>query len=177
MKKPGGLTAELAAQLEKDLNSSEYTILYDHNNLKDNAGNIVSWFGDKYGREAELSQLDIAIVEKGLDSKAIVLVETEETNDRPKAFLGDIFGFLFGEHISYKGNCYQVGDFTTLILMGINTINHEKRNQDILEKADKVRGILNTKNAPVGKVDIKTFSNEEEFYEQACGYVKKYCLK
>jgi len=39
-------------------------VLYDIVFAKENIGKIVSWYGDKYGREAELSQLDIALLKR-----------------------------------------------------------------------------------------------------------------
>jgi hypothetical protein len=57
---------------------------------------------DKYGWKAELSQLDIAIVEKNSD-KVLALIEIEETNDNPKTFMGDLFGVFLGDHIRFQG--------------------------------------------------------------------------
>ena len=34
-----------------------YDVFYDHDSTKEIVGKIVSWFGDKYNRESELSQL------------------------------------------------------------------------------------------------------------------------
>ncbi len=97
MSKHGELTAEIGAKLTFD----GYDIFYDHGTSSENVGKIVSTLKKEYGRDDELSQLDIAVVEQDSD-KAVLLVEIEETSDRPKTFLGDIFGVLFGNHIYFR---------------------------------------------------------------------------
>src|SRR5271157_4911215 len=101
-KSRGQITVKVAETLCGYYESKGYDVLYDHDSTKENVGKIVSWFGDKYGRESELSQLDIAIIEKGSD-KALALIEIEETNDTPKTFTGDLFGVLLGDYISFRG--------------------------------------------------------------------------
>jgi len=74
---------EFTALIGKGFTLEGYDAYYDHGVPGDNVGNILSTFGEKYGREEALSQLDIAIVKQG-SRKAIVLCEIEETSDRPK---------------------------------------------------------------------------------------------
>jgi len=92
---------EITADIGKSLKYEGYDIFYDHGTSSKNVGKIVSTLEKDYDREDELSQLDIAIVEQNSD-KVAVLVKIEETSDRPKTLLGDIFGILLGKHIFYS---------------------------------------------------------------------------
>jgi endonuclease-3 len=169
--KPGELTAEIG----KNLSIEGYDVFYDHGVPGENVGNIVSTLEEKYRREDELSQLDIAIVEKNSDPKdrVVVLVEIEETNDRPKTILSDIFGVLFGEHVYFKRNKLQIGEFTTLIVVGISQVGHEVRNQKIQDLVNKLIGKLETQNARIGKVVIKTYRNEDDLSGELPALLKR----
>ena len=155
----GKFTAEIASNLKFD----DFTVYYDHDIASENVGKIVSAISENIGRGDELSQLDIAIVEKE-SNNAFVLVEIEETNDRPKNFLGDIFGVLFGNHVSFKGNKLNVGKFTTLILAGVSKVDHDSRNKHIEEKVKDIR--ISTLNAEIGNVLIKTYKSTDEMLAQ-----------
>jgi hypothetical protein len=162
-KKPHGqLTAETALHLSQYLVNRGYDVLFDHSDSSnENVGRIVSWFGDHYVREAELSQIDIAIVEKSSD-KAFVLIEIEETNDKPKALLGDALCVLMGEHICFGGKYeISVDERTTLIILGKSEIAHEKRNRHLREKVMEIKSGLSTVNSVIGNVVIETFSDEK----------------
>ena len=98
---------EITAQIGSRLKYEGYDIFYDHGTSGKYVGKIVSTLKKAYGREDELSQLDIAIVKEDSDEIAI-LVEIEETSDRPKTLLGDIFGVLLGEHIFFKQTEFRV---------------------------------------------------------------------
>ena len=77
---------EITVIIASNLDIEGYDVFYDHGDpANENVGKIAVWYGDdeKPERDTELSQLDIAIVKKGTN-KAIVLVEVEETSDRPK---------------------------------------------------------------------------------------------
>jgi len=152
---------EPTALLGKGLKIEGYDVFYDHDIPGDHVGNIVSTFGEAYGREEALSQLDIAIVRQG-SRKTIVLCEIEETSDRPKTLLGDIFGVLFGEHVFFKRKELEIGDFTTLIVAGVSRSEHTKRNQHIQESANKIKTGLGTRNASVGKIVIETYESASE---------------
>jgi hypothetical protein len=112
-----------------------------------------------------LSQLDIAVVERS-SNRVLALVEIEETTDRPKTLLGDIFGVLFGEHVSFKRTELTVGPFTTLIVAGIGDAVFEKRNQHILERAERAKPYLGTRNSAVGRIIVKVFSDGAEFSDK-----------
>ena len=87
----GKMTSILGKALSEHYSLKGYDVLYDHGIKSENVGKIVSWFGGQYNRESELGQLDVAVLEKD-SNKVIALIEIEETNDRPKTLLGDIFG-------------------------------------------------------------------------------------
>ena len=155
----GKFTAEIARNLKFD----GFQVYYDHDAASENVGKIVSAISEKYGRGDELSQLDIAIVEEE-SSNAIVLVEIEETSDRPKNFLGDIFGVLLGNSVSFKGNKLNIGGFTTLILAGVSKADHDKRNEFIQASAKNIA--ISTPNAEIGNILIKTYKDERDLLDQ-----------
>jgi hypothetical protein len=95
---------EMARKISQNWEARGYQILYDHGSSPDeNVGKIESWFGEHYNREAQLSQLDIAIVEENTHV-AYVLIEIEETTDKPKTLLGDAFGTLMGATSAFAGS-------------------------------------------------------------------------
>ena len=160
----GKLTAWIADKISEDWKKHGYVVLYDHGEKSEdaNVGKIISWFGDQYNREAELSQLDIAIVKKNSDD-IFALIEIEETSDKPKTFLGDVFGVLMGEHIKFGGKrCLTVNKDTILIVIGQSKVRHEQRNRHLQDEAMKVKSNLSTANAVVGQIVIDTFADEEE---------------
>jgi hypothetical protein len=160
----GQITVKVAETLSGYYESKGYDVLYDHDSTKENVGKIVSWFGDKYGRESELSQLDIAIVEKGSD-KALALIEIEETNDTPKTFMGDLFGVLLGDHISFREErIFSMGEYTTLIVLGKSKVTHKKRNEYLREKGLNIKLSLSTGNSVIGNMVIDTFADEKGLY-------------
>lgn len=164
MKEHGELTAWIATKISGDLEQRGYDVLYDHGSKKDNkvVGKIVSWFGGNYNREAELSQLDIAIVKKNSDD-VLVLIEIEETTDRPKTLLGDVFGLLMGEHIRFGGTRDLFLDRNAvLVILGQSKTKHGDRNRRIQDAAMKVKSELLTANANVGRIIVDTFADEEE---------------
>ena len=161
---PGELTARLAGRISDDWENRGYDVFFDHGGKHENknVGKIVSWFGDKYNREAELSQLDIAIAKKN-SGKIFALIEIEETTDTPKTILGDVFGTLIGEHITFGGKGkLTVDKDTILIVIGQSNTRHKKRNKHIQDKAMKVKSNLSTANSEIGKVIVDSFTDEEE---------------
>ena len=179
MKKGGQMRkdGELTALIGKNLTFEGYDVIYDHGVPGDNVGELVSTIKQPYKREDELSQLDIAIVEKSPDRKyrAIVLVEIEETSDRPKTIMGDIFGFLFGEHIFFKRQELQVGEFTTLIVAVISKTEQMNRNEYILDRIKRVKSCLGTQNAQIGNVVIEKYTSERELSEKLPSKLKSMC--
>ena len=160
----GELTAWIAEKISTDWEDRGYDVLYDHGKKggNKNVGTIVSWFGDEYNRESELSQADIAIVKKN-SHNIFALIEIEETTDTPKTFLGDVFGILLGEHIVFSGKQkLSVDENTTLIVLGQSNICHQDRNKHIQNNAMKVKSSLSTANAAIGKVIVDSFADADE---------------
>ena len=163
MKMSGELTARIAEKISADWENRGYDVLYDHGKKGNNkVGKIVSWFGDEYKREAELSQIDIAIVMKD-SGKIFALIEIEETTDTPKTFLGDVFGTLIGEHITFGGNQnLTVDENTILIILGQSNVPHQDRNKHIQDKVMKAKPKLSTANAVIGRVVVDSFADADE---------------
>ena len=153
--------SEITAKIAGILQFEGYNVLSGHGIAGEYVGKIVSTLEKDYRRKDELSQLDIAIVEKNSD-KVAVLIEIEETSDRPKFILGDIFSVLLGEYICFKEKDLHIGDFTTLIVVGVYKTDHKERNQNILDLANKAKASLGTQNARIGKIVIKTYHDAEE---------------
>lgn len=157
MGKQGALTAAIGSQLTL----KNFDVYYDHGTASENVGKIVSTLKPAYGKDDELSQVDIAIVEQDTE-KVAALVEIEETSDRPKVLLGDIFGVLLGNHIFFKRRELQVGDNTTLIVIGVSKTQHLERNKHIQDYVNKIKHSLGTQNSNVGKVVIKIFQDDKK---------------
>jgi hypothetical protein len=147
VKMPGELTAQIAETIKADWEKRGYDVYYDHKKKQEhkNVGKIVSALKMAYGRDDELSQLDITVVEQG-SAKAVLLVGIEENSDRPKTLLGDIFGVLFGKLVSFNKEPLKVGDYTTLVVAGISKSKekHEDRKKKIEELANRAKGSLGT---------------------------------
>jgi hypothetical protein len=152
---------QLTAETGKSLEFEGYDVLYDHGVSSKTVGKIVSYFSDKNERGTQLSYLDIAIVKKNTN-KAVALIEIEESANRPKTIIGDIFAFLMGERVVFQGKELEVGNSTTLIVLGYSKLHHPKHNQYILEKVEKARFALGTKNCGIGKVMIETYSDKDK---------------
>lgn len=166
MKSHGEITAYIARKIRDDWNGRGYDVYYDHGVSSKNTGKIVSVWNKDYKRGDELSQLDIAIVERTPDRKVVALIEIEETSDRPKTFLGDIFGVLFGKYLFFKRIGLKVGRFTTLFVVGIKQAKHEGRNRYLQDQVSKVKDGLDTRNSKIGKVVVKVFVTEDELIEK-----------
>lgn len=178
MNSHGELTAEIAEKISKDWGERGYKVLYDHGDpANKNVGKIASWIGEKYMHGAQLSQLDIAIVEKSSD-KIFALIEIEETNDRPKTFLGDVYGVLMGAHIRFGGKLdLAVDKNTTLIILGkcpeISKSKHDERNKFLLGKIMEIKPGIYMPNSAVGKIVLESVSDENKFYEVLTNLLKR----
>ena len=155
-KSHGQLTAEIGNSLKPE----NCDIFYDHGVSGKSVGKIVSYFSDKKERGTQLSYLDIAIVRKNTN-EAIALIEIEETANRPKTIIADIFAFLMGEKIVFRDKELEVGNKTILIVVGFSKVPHPKHNQYILEKVEKAKSALDTKNSKIRKVLIETYSDRD----------------
>lgn len=150
---------QLTADLGKSLEFAGYDVFYDHGAAGKAVGKIVSYFGDKNERGTQLSYLDIAIVRKN-SNQAAALIEIEETANRPKTIIGDIFAFLMGDRVVFQGKEIEVGSSTTLMILGYSKSQHLKHNQYILERVQKAKSALGTKNCEIGKIVIESYSDK-----------------
>jgi len=163
----GELTEKLAETISPYWNDHGFSVFHDHGRdpYRENVGKIVSTLNKDYHNGDELSQLDIAIVKKD-SNKIFILVEIEETTGKPKTFLGDIFGVLFGEHIFFKRKELFIEDITTLIVVGVNKTDHPARNKSIQDQVKKAKTNLTTRNARIGEVMVETYENKAVLTEQ-----------
>lgn len=158
MSRHGKLTAEIGESLLFE----NYDVIYDHGKKKENVRQIYSTLKENYLREDILSQIDIAIVDKGSEKsskRAIALIEIEEKKGNPKSLLGNVFGALMGEYIYLdKAQRYLVDDNTKLIVFGVSNGNDVNRNKDLQDKVMKIKTYLSTGNSVIGKVIINNFA-------------------
>ena len=161
---------ELTAKVGKGLKFDGCDVFYDHGTAGENVGKIVSSIEKKYGKKDGLSQLDIAVVERS-SNRVLVLVEVEESTDRPKTMIGDIFGVLFGEYLSFKRRELIVGPFTTLLVTGVGAADYVDRNQHILQKVHKVKALLGTKNSAMDLLPIKVFPSGAKLLAELPGEI------
>ena len=152
---------QLTAEIGKSMEFEGYDVLYDHGISSKTVGKIVSYFSDKNERGTQLSYLDIAIVKKNTN-QAVALIEIEETANRPKTIIGDIFAFLIGERVVFQGKELEVGNSTALMVLGYSKLQHPKHNQYILEKVEKAKSALGTNNSRIGKIVIETYSDKNQ---------------
>ena len=94
-----------------------------------------------------MSHIDIAIVKKSSEGtdRVFALIEIEETTDKPKVLLGDVFGVLMGEHISTRsGNSIRVDKHTIFVILAKSKVVHKKRNKYLLNKVMAIKNYLTT---------------------------------
>jgi hypothetical protein len=161
MKSHGDLTAKVGESLRKDLASKGYEVLHDHGAKAKHVGKIVSWFGTAKAptRETALSQMDIAVVEQKT-WKALALIEIEETSNRPKSVLGDVFGALVGDRVTFRGKTLKLGPWTTLIVMSSGTASQRPRNELIARNAKASQASMPGENAHIGKIVLESFASD-----------------
>lgn len=152
----GEWTAEIAKKLKVEF--PDFDVFYDHG---DSSGRIVSHFGTNNQRGTQLSYLDIAVVKKNTD-QAIVLIEVEETANRPKTIIADIFAFLLGDVVMYKKNKLKVSNKTTLIILGFSKTQHLEQTDHIRKQVEQAKSGFDTSNSRVGVIDIDVYSSREQ---------------
>jgi len=159
--RPGILTWEATKFIRDNLNKNLFDLYYHHGEASAFRGQIVSSIEEEYKRGDRLAQLDIAIVKKDTDD-AVVLIEIEDTTDKPKTLISDLFGTLMGNFISLRGNRkLRVGNHTTLIILAKGK-NHEDRIIHIREKAVLAKPHMGTKNSVIGNIVIEPFADGKE---------------
>ncbi len=163
----GELTAKAARALAVRIGDTGFDVLFDHGDSKadppDRVGNISSWFGREYSAKSQLSLLDIAVVDRD-HNRAIVLAEIEETSSSPKVAIGDAFGTILGDHITFQGTRHlAVGDFTSLlILLNGGNAGHRER---IKYLQDQIEGLMNKSasgNSAISRIAIDFFQGEDD---------------
>ncbi len=150
-------------------------VLYDHERQDEGGGNLVAWYGSEQDSPShlnQLSQLDIAVVDPGT-RRAYALIEIEETSDRPKTILGDIFSILLSDHVSFKGEELQIGPWTSLIVVGKRTGATGRRDDIIAENAMLARGSFKTANASIGTMYVVSVRDQDELKRQLLPLVER----
>lgn len=157
----GRSTSDVAKAIRAKMNKRGFDVYCGHGEKGPFIGKIVSSIKEKYKRGDELAHLDIAIVKKDTND-AVALIEIEETNDKPKTLLSDLFGTLMGNFISLPGQGkIAVGNQTTLIMV-VKGKNHGARNKYICEKAMMAKPTLGTGNSQIGNIVINSFTDNEK---------------
>lgn len=163
-KEPGDGTDKAARILAKYLEGRPFSVLSDHGSKSDEyktIGHIVSWYFSKEDWKTPLSQIDIVVLDQSSPRRALALIEIEETNDRPKNLLGDILSILVGNDIRFRGESFDVGIWTTLIVIAKGPDRHDHRNTYLSSSANNIRSFLNTDDNKIGEIVIKTFDDED----------------
>ncbi len=159
-KRDDQITAQIAERLGEEYNKRGFDVFHDHGN-RDNSGRIDSFISHARGRQ--LSYVDILVTSEN-STRVVALIEIEETGDEPKKFLGDVFGVLLGDGMEYKGNSLELDEKTILIVAGIGNPKHNDRNEHIRDRVNRFKVNLDTGNARMGKVLVRTLENEQELY-------------
>jgi hypothetical protein len=163
----GKVTSQLAGVLHEWLSPQGYEVLHDHrqdeNDPEDRLGKLRSWYGPDYNFNAILTDLDMAVVARG-GNKVFVLVEIEETTDKPKVILGDVLATLLGRGIKFQGKReLEVGEWTTLVVMARSSHqSNPDRVRHLSEQLQQIKSGLSTPNAVIGRIVVDTFDAESQ---------------
>lgn len=175
----GELTAKAARELEKHILLPGFDVLFDHGDTSidspDQVGNISSWFGPKYSSASQLALLDIAVVDRDQDH-AVVLIEIEESSSNPKVAIGDAFGTILGDHITFQGKRdLQVADSTLLVVLLRNgQPSHIERLQYLQEKITASVDPGRTGNSTIGRIIFDFFANEDDLFDKLTKLVNEH---
>jgi hypothetical protein len=172
----GELTAKAARELTARIGDPGFDVLFDHGDSKidppDRIGNISSWFGGEYSAKSQLALLDIAVVDRE-HNRAIVLVEIEETSSSPKVAIGDAFGTILGDQITFQGTRHlAVGHYTSLlVLLNGGNVGHRVR---IKYLQDQITDLINDSasgNSAIGRITMDLFQGEDELLAKLSEFV------
>lgn len=164
---PGTLTTSVARVLQQEFDLKGFDVLHAHGQKgidpPDKLGKLRSWFGSTFKSDAALADLDIAVVARDT-GKVYMLIEIEETTDKPKVILGDILATLLGHSITFQGKRnLHVGNWTTFVIVARTTRRSHLRRLPYLEQqANQLRTRLATPNASIGRIILDTFRDEAE---------------
>jgi hypothetical protein len=132
MSQQGELTAALGKALQKEL-AGRNTVYYDHGRAgEEGVGAISACLGEDLHRDNKLAELDIAILSP--DKKAALLIEIEESADRPKTIIGDAMTICLSDQIRFKGKPLDVGEWTTLLIISRKAPEMHKDRLEEIEK-------------------------------------------
>lgn len=162
MSKHGQLTSAVAKSITDEMNKKGFDVYYDHGDPSNSfVGTIPVSIEEELTSKNQISQLDIAVMERGTN-RAVVLIEVEETMDTPKTLIGDIFTTLMGDsvHLPGRKNNAKVGNWTTLIIIGKGG-RHDDRLEKIENIANNAKSALGTVNSQIGKIVIVAFSDNK----------------
>jgi hypothetical protein len=124
----GRRTREIAERLQESLledpkRYSGVRVYYDHgDSTKTEVCQPTSYMGRRYGADATLSGIDIALVKNGT---VFLAVEVEESEVRPKTVLGDAFGVILADRIRIHNRPYPLDD--AVLIVAIATSGRGKR--------------------------------------------------
>jgi hypothetical protein len=172
----GELTGRIGHDLTERLKDHGFDVLYDHGkgDAEDqNVGRIASWFGDKLSFQTRLALIDIAIVESS-SNRAFALIEIEETSSDPKVILGDVFGTLLGDRISFRDRGeLTVGNFTTLFVFVAGDKDRvDAKINHLSEHLNSLKENMTSENASLRIIFIHAFSNEDDLRSQLNTYIE-----
>lgn len=130
----GKMTAELGQLLELEISGPEIKVIYDHGDKQNENVGAISAYYDELRRDTKLAEIDIAILDK--DDNVILLIEVEESDDRPKTIIGDAMTIFLSDGIAFKGETKKPNsdEIILLILFREPESGHEERNRKIEEK-------------------------------------------
>jgi len=94
--------------------------------------------------------------------RALALIEIEETNDNPKKVIGDVFGVLLGDKVTFKGTDFHVGPWTTLIVLGKGPVGRRERNGLITGAAQTAQAGMQSRNHAVGEIVVESIADMAE---------------
>ena len=171
----GELTGRVGLELSKKLKHRGFDVLYDHgkrDTQDQSIGRIASWFGEEYSFQSRMSLIDVAIVEEQ-SNRVYTLIEIEETSSSPKIILGDVFGTLLGDHITFQGKRdLVVGDFTTLVVFVAGSDDRiEAKIKHLSKHINALKEHIDSANSSIGRVIISGFSNEDDLRSQLNSYI------
>ena len=171
-------TARVARGLGQALSDRDVDVLFDHGetgaDLPECLGEIVSWYGADYGRDARLALLDIAVVWRDGD-RAAALIEIEESSATPKVVLGDVLAALLGDQVSFRRERrLAVGEWTTLIVL-VPARSDGKRRQviELARRVETIRAGLRSGNAAIGRIRVGTYGEVGDLEQVVEGLVRE----
>lgn len=156
----GQLTSAAAGCLSDQLKNQGYWVYYDHGPAAEFVGKIVVSYDENLTKKSEISQLDIAIIEKK-SNKAIALIEIEESVSNQKTLIGDFFAVLIGNSIYCPGKKrVDVGEWTSLVVIR-KASGHNDKNQHVLDMACNAKSVFGTNNCKIGRLVLESFNGKE----------------